>query len=101
MLWMERVEALARVCWNYMTELNKIEKEGHEYAQRIDNGDPDVNIEYLKVLDRRRAKVRDGYVIPITKLLHKEGVSSMKVEDGLIKLTLNCGRELVFEEKGE
>lgn len=101
MLWMERVEALARVCWDYMTELNQIEKEGHEYAQRIDNGDPDVDIEYLKVLDRRRADIRDNFVTPTTMLLHKEGVTSMDVKDGLIKLTLKNGRELVFEEKGE
>ena len=39
MLWIERVKALARVCQDYMTEYNKIDNEGHEYAQRIDNGD--------------------------------------------------------------
>ena len=99
MLWGERIEALARVCWHYITELNQVEKEGYEYtAQRIDNKDLDVDIEYLKILDRRRADVRDGFVTPITILLRKEGVTSMDVRDGLIKLTLKNGGELTFKE---
>ena len=40
----ERIETLARICWDYMEELNKVSTESLEIERKIDNDEPDVDI---------------------------------------------------------
>ena len=93
----ERIEMLARVCWDYMEELNKLEAEGYEIVRKIDNNEPGVSISQLEVIDRKMTRIRNKFVNPTVKLLRSEGVKFMKMEDGKLKLLMENNREMVVD----
>lgn len=96
----ERIEMLARLCWDYMIELNKVDAEGYEVAAKLYNNDPDTTIEQLKLIDKRAKRIRNKFVFPMTDLLHSEGVQSMEMEDGKLKLLTEDKREIVVDVDG-
>ena len=93
----ERIEMLARVCWDYMTELNKLEAEGYEIARKIDRNEPGVSISQLEVIDRKMTRIRNKFVNPTVKLLRSEGVKLMKMEGEKLKLLMENNREMVVD----
>ena len=93
----ERIEMLARVCWDYMEELNKLEAEGYEIARKIDRNEPGVSIPQLEVIDRKMTRIRNKFVNPTVKLLRSEGVKLMKMEDGKLKLLKENNMEMVVD----
>lgn len=93
----ERIEMLAKLCWDYIEDLNRADAEGSEIARKIDADEPGVTIEQLKLADRKMSRIRNKFVNPTTKLLHSEGVKSMKMEDGKLKLLKENGGEMVVD----
>lgn len=96
----ERIETLARLAWDYMVELNKVNAEGEEIARKIDNNDPDTTIEQLKLIDRRMKRIREKFICPLSSLLSSEGVQLMKMEDGKLKLLMKDKREMIVDADG-
>lgn len=96
----ERIETLARICWDYMEELNKVNAESLEIERKINNDEPDADINQLKLIDRRMKRLRDKFVYPLVNLLNSEGVHLMKMEDGKLKLLMRDKRELVVDVEG-
>lgn len=93
----ERIEMLAKLCWNYMEDLRRVDEEGHEIARKIDADEPGVSIEQLKLLDRKMRRIRNKFVNPTVNLLHAEGVKLMKMEDGKLKLLMVDMSEMVVD----
>ena len=93
----KRIEMLAKLCWDYMIDLNKADAEGEEIARKIDNNEPGIDIIQLKLIDRRISCIRNKFVIPIANLLHSEGVKLMKMEDGKLKLLMKDNREMIVD----
>lgn len=96
----ERIETLARLAWDYMEELNKVDAEGSEIARKIDANEPDVSIEQLKLIDRRMKRLREKFIYPLSNLLSLEGVQLMKMEDGKLKLLMKDKREMIVDVDG-
>lgn len=96
----ERIETLAKICWDYMEELNKVNTESFEIERKINNDEPDADINQLKLIDRRMKRLRDKFVYPLVNLLNSEGVQLMKMEDGKLKLLMRDKRELVVDVEG-
>jgi hypothetical protein len=93
----ERIEMLAKLCWDYMTDLNKVNEEGYEIARKIDANEPGVSITQLQLNDREMRRIRNKFVKPTVGLLHSEGVKLMKMEDGKLKLLMEDGREMAID----
>lgn len=93
----ERIEMLAKLCWDYMVELNKVDAEGEEIARKIDNDELGVDIPQLELIDRKMKRIRNKFVNPLVNLLHSEGVKLMKMEDGKLKLLMENNREMVVD----
>lgn len=96
----ERIETLARLCWDYMEELNKVNAESLEIERKINNDEPDADITQLKLIDRRMKRIREKFIYPLSSLLSSEGVQLMKMEDGKLKLLMKDKRELVVDIEG-
>lgn len=96
----KRIETLAKLAWDYMEELNKVDAEGLEIARKIDANEPDVNIEQLKLIDRRMKRLREKFIYPLSSLLSSEGVQLMKMEDGKLKLLMKDKREIIVDVEG-
>ena len=93
----ERIEMLAKLCWNYMEDLNRVEAEGYEIAGKIDKDVPGVSIPQLELIDRKMRRIRNKFVNPTVNLLHSEGVKLMKMEDGKLKLLMRDNSEMVVD----
>lgn len=93
----EKIEMLARLAWDYMEELNKVNAEGEEIARKIDANEPGVSITQLQLNDREMRRIRNKFVNPTVNLLHSEGVKLMKMEDGKLKLLMENNREMVVD----
>lgn len=93
----ERIEKLAKVCWDYMEDLNRADVEGAEIARKIDADEPGVTIEQLKLVDIKMKRIRNKFVNPIVKLLHSEGVKLMKREGGKLRLLMEDKREMLVD----
>ena len=96
----ERIETLARICWDYMEELNKVAEKSYEVARKIYNNDPDTNTEQLKLIDRRMKRLREKFIYPLSNLLSLEGVQLMKMENGKLKLLMKDKREIIVDVEG-
>lgn len=96
----ERIETLARLAWDYMEELNKVNTEGLEIARKIDANESDVSIEQLKLVDRRMKRIREKFICPLSSLLSSEGVQFMKMEEGKLKLLMKDKREMIVDVEG-
>ncbi len=93
----ERIEMLAKLCWNYMEDLNRADAEGLEIARKIDADEPGVTIEQLKLADKKMRRIRNKFVNPTVNLLHSEGVKLMKMENGKLKLLMEDMSEMVVD----
>lgn len=80
-----------------MEDLNRADVEGSEIARKIDANEPGITIEQLKLADRKMSRIRNKFVNPTIKLLHSEGVKSMKMEDGKLKLFMENTNEMVVD----
>ena len=96
----ERIEMLAKLCWDYMAELNKVNEEGYEIARKIDANELGVSITQLQLNDREMRRIRNKFVNPTVNLLHAEGVKLMKMEDGKLKLLMEDSREMAIDVDG-
>lgn len=96
----ERIEMLARLAWDYMEELNKVNAESLEIERKINNDEPDADILTLKLIDRRMERIREKFIYPLSRVLSSEGVQLMKMEDGKLKLLMKDKRELVVDIEG-
>lgn len=93
----KRIEMLAKLCWDYMIDLNKADAEGEEIARKLDNNEPGIDTTQLELIDRKMNRIRNEFVYPIVKLLHSEGVNLLKMEDGKLKLLMEDNREMVVD----